>query len=75
MKTLRMLDSSGDTSIEFDEADPVAKDKARVVFNAWMKKKLPAFQIKPGQPDKKVADFDAIEEGAEVILVPGIVAG
>lgn len=77
MKTLRVMDSTGDTCIEFDEATPDAMAKAKEVFDGWMKKKLPAFLTKRqgGKPDEKITKFEQIEEGAETILVPAIVAG
>lgn len=79
MKTLRVLDKSGDTCIEFDatEATAEAAAKAKEIFDGWMKKKMPAFLTKRanGKPDEKITSFDQIEEGAETILVPAIVAG
>lgn len=79
MKTLRVLDKTGDTCIEFDETEATAEAtaKAREVFDGWMKKKLPAFLTKRAnrQPDEKITSFDQIEEGAETLLIPAIVAG
>lgn len=77
MKTLRILDSSGDTCVEFDEANPEAMAKAKVIFDDWMAKKLPAFSTKRafGKPDEKITTFEQIEHGADTILVPRIVAG
>ncbi len=77
MKMIRVLDSTGDTRIEFDEATPEALAKAKDVFDGWMKKKLPAFLTKRanGKPDEKITSFDQIEEGAETVLIPAIVAG
>jgi hypothetical protein len=77
MKMIRVLDSTGDTCIEFDEATPEALAKAKDVFDVWMKKKLPAFLTKRanGKPDEKITSFDQIEEGAETVLIPAIVAG
>lgn len=77
MKTIRVLDKTGDTCIEFDEATPDALAKAKEVFDTWMGKKLPAFLTKRpnGKPDEKITSFDQIEEGAETVLIPAIVAG
>lgn len=77
MKVIRVLDSTGDTCIEFDDTTAEAMAKAKDVFDGWMKKKLPAFLTKRanGQPDEKITSFDQIEEGAETVLVPAIVAG
>ena len=77
MKMIRVLDKTGDTCLTFDEADAEASAKAKATFDAWMEKKLPAFSTKraDGKPDVKITSFDQIEEGAETILVPAIVAG
>lgn len=77
MKVIRVLDKTGDTAIEFTEADAEATAKAKAVFDDWMAKKLPAFHTKRpnGQPDEKITNFGKIEEGAEVVLVPAIIAG
>lgn len=77
MKMIRVLDKTGDTAIEFDEANAEATAKAKAVFDDWMKKNLPAFLTKRpnGKPDEKITDFGQIEEGAETVLVPAIVAG
>lgn len=77
MKTLRVLDSSGDTVIEFDETTKEAEAKAKEIFDGWMAKHRTAFSTKrpDGKPDQKITSFDQIENGAETILVPAIVAG
>lgn len=77
MKTIRVLDSTGDTCLTFEDADTDAMAKAKEVFDGWMKKNLPAFLTKRtnGKPDEKITSFDQIEEGAETVLVPAIVAG
>lgn len=77
MKTIRVLDKTGDTALTFEDADAEAVAKAKAVFDGWMEKKLPAFLTKRpnGKPDVKITSFDKIEEGAETVLVPAIVAG
>ena len=77
MKMLRVLDKTGDTVIEFDEATAEQTAKAKQVFDDWMAKKLPAFSTNrpEGKPDMRITSFDQIEEGAETILVPAITAG
>lgn len=77
MKMIRVLDKTGDTVLEFEDADVKATRKAKEVFDEWMKKKLPAILTKRpnGKPDEKITDFGQIEEGAETVLVPSIVAG
>lgn len=77
MKRIRILDSSGDTVIDFDEASAEQLARAKEVFDGWMAKKRPAFLTKraEGKPDTQIKSFGEIEEGAEVILVPAITAG
>ena len=77
MKLIRVLDKSGDTAIEFDEANAEATAKAKAVFDDWMAKKRPAFLTKraDGKADEKITSFDQIEDGAETLLIPAIVAG
>lgn len=77
MKKLLILDKTGDTVMEFTDTDAEATAKAKATFDAWMGKKLAAFSTKRpnGEADKKITSFDQIEEGAETILVPAIVAG
>lgn len=77
MRTIRTLDKTGDSVIKFDEADAEATARAKAAFDAWMEKKLPAFLTnrREGRPDEKIASFDQVEDGAEVLLVPAITAG
>ena len=79
MKTIRKLDKTGDTCVQFDDTEATAAQRAeaKALFDDWMAKKLPAFSTKRpgGQEDLKITSFDQIEEGAETILVPAIVAG
>jgi hypothetical protein len=77
MKTLRVLDSSGDLAISFDdtEATARARAKARGLFERMLARHFTAFKVHraKGQPDEKVTEFDALEN--ETILVPRIVGG
>ncbi|HEX4986082.1 MAG TPA: hypothetical protein VFV71_08455 [Burkholderiales bacterium] len=75
MKTLRVLDSSGDTSISFDDSTPEARAAARALFDARLAAGATAFKIRRehGRPDEKVTDFWALEE--ETVIVPRIVGG
>ena len=79
MKILRQLDRTGDSVIEFDETEAKAEDKAKAkqVFNDWMAKNRTAFLTNRTnkQPDMKLTSFDQIEDGAEALLIPKIVAG
>lgn len=79
MKMIRKLDRTGDSVIEFDETEATATQRAEAkkVFDDWIAKKRAAFLTKrpAGAPDMKIKRFDQIEDAAEVILVPTIVAG
>lgn len=77
MKKIVILDKTGDTVLEFTDVDAPSLAKAKAVFDEWMQKKLPAFLTKRpgGKPDEKITSFDQIEEGAETVLFPAIVAG
>lgn len=79
MKMIRVLDSSGDTVIEFDETQATAAQQAesKAVFDKWMAGKGAAFLTNRSnkRPDLKITNFGQIEDGAETILVKQITAG
>ena len=75
---LRILNHTGDTVIEFDETEVTAEAKreAQLAFDK-AKAGATAFLTKRsgGLPDLKITSFDQLEDGAEAIMVPPIVAG
>lgn len=77
MKMLRVLDSSGDRVITFDdsEATASARAEARAVFDRMLASGSTAFKVNRGEgkPDEKATNFSALEN--ETILVPRIVGG
>jgi len=77
MKTLRILDSSGDRVVEFDEtgATVSARREARALFQRMLAGGSVAFKVNRGEgkPDEKVTDFSALEN--ETIVVPRVVGG
>ena len=77
MKTLRILDSSGDRVIHFDDSEATmqARVEAQALFARMLAGGSTAFKVHrgDGRPDEKVADFSALEE--ETIVVPRIVGG
>ncbi|MBI3530177.1 MAG: hypothetical protein HY067_19700 [Betaproteobacteria bacterium] len=77
MKTIRVLDSSGDRPIAFDdgEACALARADAQALFERMLARGATAFKVNRGEgrADDKVTDFGAIEN--ETILVPRIVGG
>jgi hypothetical protein len=77
MKTLRVLDSSGDREISFDDTDAtaLARQQARALFERMLACGSTAFKVNRGESrgDEKVTEFSALEN--ETILVPRIVGG
>jgi len=77
MKTIRILDSSGDRVVEFDDTDAtvLAKREASALFERMLASGSTAFKVNRGEglPDEKVTDFSALEN--ETIVVPRVVGG
>jgi len=77
MKVLRILDSSGDRVILFDDThtEAQARAEARELFNRMLAGGGTAFKVNrgDGKPDERVSDFSALEE--ETIVVPRVVGG
>ena len=75
MKKLRLMDSTGDSEVAFDEADLKATEEARALFERVTGNGGAAFAVSraDGLPDKRLRDFGECE--AETLLVPRIVGG
>lgn len=77
MKTLRVLDSSGDRVVEFDgsAASAQCREQARALFERLLAGGSTAFKVNRGNgmQDEKVTDFAALEN--ETIVVPRVVGG
>jgi L-alanine-DL-glutamate epimerase-like enolase superfamily enzyme len=77
MKIIRVLDSSGDRAITFDDSEAcvLARADARECFERMLARGATAFKVNRGEGriDEKVTEFAAIEN--ETILVPRIVGG
>lgn len=77
MKTLKLMDSTGDSPITFDEtdlSDTKATDEARALFERMTGKGAAVFAVnRGGLPDKRVKDFGELEQ--ENVIVPAIVSG
>jgi len=77
MKTLRVLDSSGDRVVEFDDSAALAecREHARALFERLLAGGSTAFKVnrRDGRPDEKVTDFAALEN--ETVVVPRVVGG
>jgi hypothetical protein len=74
--TLRCMDSTGDSVVDFDvEVPSKARDEAAALFERMTGKGAVAFQINQGegQPDKPVKSFNDVQ--GDVVLVPRIVGG
>lgn len=76
MKTLRVMDSTGDTVIEFDEAkaDAKATIEAKALFERMTKAGGAVFTVGKGATgDMRVTDFKDLAE--DNLIVPKIVGG
>lgn len=77
MKILRVLDSSGDRVVTFDDSEEVAAARAdaRALFERMLAGGCTAFKVNRGEgkPDVKATEFSTLEN--ETILVPRIVGG
>lgn len=79
-RIIRVLDSSGDSKVEFDDkletvADHAAKDEAKALFERMTRAGAIAFNVTPGSsaPAEPVKSFAKI--GEETVIVPKIVGG
>ena len=77
MKTLRVLDSNGDTELVFDETEATAsaRAEAEALFNRLRAEGATALAVTPGgeTPAQRVENFN--ELGDETIIIPRIVGG
>ena len=77
MKTLRILDSSGDTELVFDETEATAdaRAEAEALFTRLRAAGATALAVTPGgeAPARRVENFS--ELGDETIIIPRIVGG
>ena len=78
MRRLKLMDSSGDTMIEFEpgvEMASKAEMEARALFERMTGKGAAVFAVNRGEgkPDLRVTDFRALED--ENLIVPPIVGG
>jgi hypothetical protein len=77
MKILRVLDSSGDRLLTFDDKphSKQARVEAQELFERLTNGGSTAFSVNraDGKPDKKVAQFSQLEN--ETIIVPRMVGG
>lgn len=75
MKVLKLMDSTGDTAISWDDADVKAMTEAQALFAKMTGKGAAVFAVNrgEGQADKRVRDFKDLE--AENVIVPAIVSG
>ena len=77
MKVLRVLDSTGDRVIEFDQSDATlaAEREARALFERMLASGSVAFKVNRGEGrvDEKVSDFNALEN--ETVIIPRVVGG
>lgn len=77
-KVLKVMDSSGDSRVEFECGDAMKTKpemEAEALFDRLTKKGAAVFAVNraDGQPDKRVTNFNELE--AENVIVPAIVGG
>lgn len=70
-KVLRVMDSSGDTRVEFDETDAGAVAEAKALFERVKAKGDAVFVT--SEADRRAGSFE--ELGAENLIVPKIIGG
>ena len=75
MKTIRRLDATGDTAVTFDESDVRATKEAKALFEKLMGEGRVPFATNRanGEPDKKLANFNEVEN--ETVFIPRISGG
>ena len=77
MKTIRILDSTGDRAITFDESPStaLARAEAKALFDQRLAGGAVAFKVNRGEgrPDERATEFSALEN--ETVLIPRIVGG
>jgi len=76
MKVLRVLDSTGDRAIVFDDTPDTARARAdaQALFERMLAAGSVAFKVnRAGAPDEKVTEFSALEN--ETIVVPRLIGG
>ena len=77
MKILRVLDSSGDQVMSFDDTEgtALARAQARSLFERMLAGGSTAFKVNRGEGkrDEKATEFSTLEN--ETIVVPRIVGG
>ena len=77
MKKLRLMDSTGDSVVEFDpaQADADVTREAKALFERLTKQGAAVFTVAGGGEvsDRKVTNFDELAD--ENVIVPRIVGG
>lgn len=77
MKTLRVMDSTGDTVLKFDESEATVKAaaEAKALFDRMTGKGAAVFAVNRGEgkPDLRVKNFNELE--ADNVIVPAIQGG
>lgn len=79
MGKLRILSRSGDTTVEWDRREvkdtgaEEAVRQAERIFKEERAKGATAFKVLPGEPAKKVDEFDP--EAEQIVMVPRVAGG
>jgi hypothetical protein len=73
MSVLRILNSSGDTALEWDVTDPEGIEKIRAEFDNLMSKNMIAFRVDSPTSGEVIKSFDP--EAKEIIVSAPLVGG
>jgi hypothetical protein len=74
MSTLSIIDSTGDTRIQWDKSNADEVQAARIAFAAQRAKGWPAFRVnKAGDKGEQIDAFDPAAE--RIIFIPQMIGG
>lgn len=74
LQKLRVMDHTGDTTREFDTADPVAKEAANALFDEVLKGANKAWKKQPdGTPATQLRKYDP--DAGEILVIRPLQGG
>lgn len=71
--TLHQLDHTGDTELKWDPDKPEEVEAARAAFDALMKKRYLAYEVKPGNEREQIRKFNP--SAHRIVMSPQLVGG
>jgi len=72
MPSLRVLNSSGDTALTWEDVNDVEHNEAKVKFGDLLRKGFTAFRMRPDKTGEQIKVFDP---DSDTVLVPQIRGG